>query len=174
MKDVIVEIAIAAIVFGYFGYGLVKTVKSYISYQTNLQQYLDNHKDAEIYKRPFIFTVFIACLSILCVVLGAVSGLMVTEQVAYYRIAYWGIAILFAGIVFESYMKRQVCFTEEGFFLDGNTFRYRMVKDFKIRKGVVRNVKIQFADGREVEVPRRLGYEVEKRYEAWKENRKQK
>lgn len=174
MKDIFIEIVIAVVVFGYFGYGLVKTIRKYRSYQASLQKYQENHKDAEIYRRPFAFTIFIICLAVLCTILGALSGLMVTEQVGYYRIAYWGIAILFAGIAFDSYMKRQVSFTAEGFFLDGGIYRYRMIKDFKIRKGVVRNVMVQFADGKEVEVPRKLGYEVERRYETWKTNRKQK
>jgi len=109
---------------------------------------------------------------VLCVVLAIFAGYMADKQVSYYRIAYIGIAILFAGLIFESIMKRQVYFTEDGFFLDDMSFRYRMIEDFKIRKGMVKNVKIHFADGKEMEVPRKVGYEIQNRYDAWKENKK--
>ena len=172
MKDTIIEIAIAGIVFAYFGYGTVKTIREYRKYKEDAEQYKENHKDAELYRRPAAFTVFIGCVCVLCVVLAIFAGYMADKQVSYYRIAYIGIAILFAGLIFESIMKRQVYFTEDGFFLDDMSFRYRMIEDFKIRKGMVKNVKIHFADGREMEVPRKVGYEIQNRYDAWKENRK--
>lgn len=172
MKDLIIEICIAGIVIVYFGYGTIKTIRQYRNYKKESEKYLENHKDAELYRRPQIFTILVVCLAIACVVLAIMAGRMVDKQVGYYRIAYIGIAILFTGIAFESVMKRQVYFTQEGFFMDGKSFRYRMVEDFKIRKGMIKNVKIHFADGKEMEVPRKIGYEIERRFQVWKENRK--
>ena len=122
----------------------------------------------DLYRLAFQFDLE---FGIIMVVLGTIV-LFHPENLMAFIAAAFGIAILFAGLIFESIMKRQVYFTEDGFFLDDMSFRYRMIEDFKIRKGMVKNVKIHFADGREMEVPRKVGYEIQNRYDAWKENKK--
>ena len=62
MKDTIIEIAIAGIVFAYFGYGTVKTIREYRKYKEDAEQYKELKAGNDIkmpIKRILCFFIFI-------------------------------------------------------------------------------------------------------------------
>ena len=94
-------------------------------------------------------------------------------QILLYRVAYLCIAIVFAGLTLEMWMHRTIIFSEDGFFIGTQYYRYRMIVTLEKRKGIVKNIKVLFQNGDVIEVSQRIGEEIRVRFNEYKAKKKE-
>ncbi len=83
------------------------------------------------------------------------------------------IAIVFAGLTLEMWMHRTIIFSEDGFFIGTQYYRYRMIVTLEKRKGIVKNIKVLFQNGDVIEVSQRIGEEIRVRFNEYKAKKKE-
>ena len=159
----------------YVGYSLVKSGKEYSLYKKNSKAFLETHKDAVECRYGKWQCALLVVMTVACIAMALLAQHFTDDmaQILLYRVAYLCIAIVFAGLTLEMWMHRTIIFSEDGFFIGTQYYRYRMIVTLEKRKGIVKNIKVLFQNGDVIEVSQRIGEEIRVRFNEYKAKKKE-
>lgn len=160
----------------YVGYSTYKSVRGFVQYKKKSKAYLDTHKDAKQFFCGVWQCVILVIMTIGCLGMAVAAPYFVSDdsQLLLYRVAYLCIAIVFAGLVAEMWIHRTIIFSQDGFFIGTQSYRYRMIITLEKRKGIIHNIKVLFQNGDVIEVSQKIGELIRERFNAFKAQKKEK
>lgn len=170
--NIVVQLAVAVLILGYVGYTTFKSIKLYIEYKKNLPNFLSMHKEAKLFTDSPIWWIGTSILAVLAFAMVFITGQLETEQVFYFRLAYLAIAVIFVGLALETYVRKRVYLIDEGIYYIGKIYRFRMMANFEVRKGIVQNIRILMNDKEKLEVSKKMGVYINDSYDEWKKQKK--
>lgn len=170
--NIVVQLAVAVLILGYVGYTTFKSIKLYIEYKNNLPNFLSMHKEAKLFTDSPIWWIGTSILAVLAFAMVFITGQLETEQVFYFRLAYLAIAVIFVGLALETYVRKRVYLIDEGIYYIGKIYRFRMMANFEVRKGIVQNIRILMNDKEKLEVSKKMGVYINDSYDEWKKQKK--
>ncbi|MBP3851870.1 MAG: hypothetical protein J6D36_04940 [Erysipelotrichaceae bacterium] len=174
MNNTIIQWAVAALFIGYTGYSTFKSIKLLMTHRQKLEEFQNRFPHAELFDRSKSGMSVAIVLCLLCVVLYFTTDRfgVAQDQLFYYKLAYISLGIVFVGLIFESYVRQRMWFTEEGLFFVDTYYRFRMITDYEIQKSLMKNVKIVWGNKGDFIVSAKMAQEIRAREKAWKEQRK--
>lgn len=170
--NIVFQGALALLILGYVGYTTYKSIDLFMQYKKNLSNFLETHKDAELFTDNPLWWIFTSILAIFAFVMIFITGKFETEQIFYFRLAYLAIAIIFVGLALETYVRKRVYIMDEGIYYVGKVYRFRMMANFEVRKGIVQNIRILMNDKEKLEVSKKMGVRINDAYDEWKKHKK--
>lgn len=170
--NIVVQLAVAVLILGYVGYTTFKSIKLYVEYKKNLPNFLSMHKEAKLFTDSPIWWIGTSILAVLAFAMVFITGQLETEQVFYFRLAYLAIAVIFVGLALETYVRKRVYLIDEGIYYIGKIYRFRMMANFEVRKGIVQNIRILMNDKEKLEVSKKMGVYINDSYDEWKKQKK--
>lgn len=177
MNNTILLTVITMILAGYVGYTTYQSIRLYIDSNNKLKDFLKQEKNAEKISDSPLWTILCIVLSVGSLIMSIVSGNISGAepgQIIYYRIAYVAICLLFAGLAFETVVRKRVYVTKDGFFHVDKKYRFRSIKEFVEKKGIFKNYQIVFNDSNLIEVSKNIGQQLEQRKDKWRKEKKEK
>lgn len=174
LNSTIMKVAITLILIGYVSYTTFKSITLFITYKKSLPNFLETHKDAELYTDSPLWWIVTSLLSILSLVMAVVTQMYPTDQAYYFTLAYVAIAIIFVGLAFETYVRKRVYLTDDGIYYVGKVYRYRMMVNFEAKKSFIKNIRILMNDKEKIEVSKKMGLKIKEAHDLWKKNKKEK
>ena len=178
MDNIVVKIVIALILVGYTSFTTSKSIRLFMTYESKKKNFLEVHKDDELYTDSKLWYIGAALLTVIAFVMAVLSYFMPElsngKDPFYFVLAYFCIGIVFAGLAFETFVRKRVYLFEDGIFYVDKIYRYRAMMNFEARKGIVRNIRILIAGGEKFEVSKKMGLLIESRARAHKEEKKNK
>ena len=95
-------------------------------------------------------------------------------QTYYYYLAYGCIGLIFLGLAIDSYVRRRIYFTEDGFFFDDTYYRYRMLANFEFKNGVItHNCTVLMSNRDKIVVTKKMGELLQEKQKAFKKAKKE-
>lgn len=172
----VLQIVIGLILVAYCAFQLYSSVKLYFKNKAGVQEYMGAHPDGKMEKYSLGLVYFILFCAILSIGLAASGKLIAPEgqNPILYQVTYLCIGLIFLGLGMDAWIHRHVIFSDDGFYIGGEVYRYRMVSSVVPKNGLInKNIKLRFANGSELDVPNKLGQAIDKNWQAWKAAKKE-
>lgn len=168
---------IGIVLIGYVAYITYRSIQTYVQNKKLSEEFRNTHKEYDTYTFHMYMVYLMGCLSVLCLVLGFLTGsisqlTVPKDQVFYYRLAYVGLAIVFFGQIFESKIRRTILFTQEGMFYVDKYYRFRMITSYEEKQGSISRTSKVHVGSDELQLPHQMALEVQSREKAWKAAKK--
>lgn len=178
MENTLVKALVAVAIIAYTGYTTFKSIRLFLTFNSKKKSFLEAHKDAQLYRDSqfwYIGAALLTIASFVCAFLSyTVPAMSNGKDPFYFVLAYFCIGIVFAGLAFETYVRKRVYFFDEGIFYVDKIYRYRIMMNFEARKSLVQNVRILMAGGEKIEVSKKMGLMIEDKVRARKADKKNK
>lgn len=174
LDNIVIQLVITVVLVGYVSYTTYKSVRLFMEYKKNLPNFLSTHKDAKLVTDNPIWWYGTGLMAILAFVMVFVTSIWQTEQVYYFRLAYLCISIIFVGLALETFVRKRVYLFEDGIYYVGQVYRYRMMANFEVRKGIVQNIRILMNNKEKLEVSKKMGVVINDAFDVWKKSKKEK
>ena len=176
MENLWVMMIVGTIFIGYTSYTTYNSVKLFITFKKKLGEFQIAHKNAELYYDGRWMPIVTGILSVFSLAMAFFSyRYNTTDQTFYVVMAYVCIAIIFAGLAFETYVRKRAYLIEEGMFYVDQIYRYRIMLKFEQKGTVIKKVRITMGNGDKIEVSRKFGLFLEEKtheHKKYKKDRK--
>lgn len=175
-SNYILQIIIGLILVAYCAFQLYSSVKLYFKNKEGTAEYMAAHPDGKVEKYSLGLVYFILFFAVVSIGL-AISGRLIApegQNPILYQVTYLCIGLIFLGLGMDAWIHRHIIFSDDGFYIAGDVYRYRMLTGCVPKNGLInKNIKLRFANGSEMDVPNKLGQAIEKNWQAWKAAKKE-
>ena len=172
----LLQYIVAVILMAYCIYQLYTSIKLFRKDRTGTAEYLKAHPGAERKSYSLAFVWFILACGILALVLACFGSFVTPEgqNTIIYQITYFCIGLIFLGLAADAFIHRHLIFSEDGYYLGGEAYRYRAILSMEQKKSFFsKNIRINFANGNSMETTRKMGEAIKDNWLAWKAAKKE-
>lgn len=170
-ENPVVQMIFVVIIVLVFGYYTVRSLQQYHQFRIASKEFLASHTDTEPYRSSKAWFVWIAlgcALSLFFAILGTMDQSMDLSS----TISFYALAVAFVGLYAEGYTRRNVWYTDDGFFFIDTYYRFRSIRGFEEKGKFAKSMEITLTNQEYLDLPVGLGTDIRNRYEQWKVNKK--
>lgn len=176
MSNAVLQVIIMVIVILYCAYMLYSSLRLYKKDKAGAAEYMTVHPEARRVSLSIWQAWLLVGMGVLCFALVFFGNIITPEgqQVWMYQLTYFALGLVFLGLSLDVWLHRRLLLSNDGFFYAGDTYRFRMILNMEEKRGIFKNVKLNLANGHELEMANRVGMTVREDWLTWKEKKKEK
>ncbi len=154
------------------GYSFYTGSKNYMNFRKKSREAEAAHPELVLHnfsKWTLAFSVALAAFAFVLALL--LPGSRNMPDAANIRILYICIGLMLFGMAFDTYAHRRIYTGPDGFFYEGEYYRYRMITKIEPSTGRWKPATVTFGNSNQIQVPAAISKTLEEAYASYKENR---
>ena len=174
-NNIFFKVIVGVILVGYMAFIFYQSLKGGIAYKKEFENFKNSHKHYEtVVDGGYWVWIIVAMAVVAFVFMFMAPTLAKNGQTYYYYLAYGCIGLIFLGLAIDSYVRRCIYFTEDGFFFDDTYYRYRMLANFEFKNGVItHNCTVLMSNRDKIVVTKKMGELLQEKQKAFKKAKKE-
>lgn len=173
LDQMVVRVVISLGLIAYVCFSAEKSIKNWMNYRKQVKEFYKDNKDVELYKESTFWWVGLGLLSLIGFAMAISASMFVKADELYYiRLAYFCLAIVFAGLAFDTYTRKRLYFSHDGFLFADGYFRFRSIMDIQQQNGLTRTSRILMVNSQKLIVSHKMAVMIDDHRLAWKKAKK--